>query len=129
MPKITLPSGAELDITPSPFTVAKALYQAVAAEGKDLKLDPSAEIDVNFYKDIFCVALSSKKIEAALAECMKRVTYNGVKVTDETFEPIEARDDYLSVCFEVMKENIQPFTKSLYAKYADILGSLTNIPA
>lgn len=118
--KVTLPSGSILEITVGSFQESKALYMAVMEELKVLKLDPTAEVDVNLFKDMFCAALSSKKIEAALDVCMKRVTYNGLKVTQDTFEPVEAREDYLNVCFEVAKENIQPFTKNLYAQFGDI---------
>lgn len=116
-----LPSGATLKITVAPFHDAKALYQACLEELKFLKVDPNDEIDVNLFKDLFCAALSSKKIEVALKECLKRVTYNDLKIDEQTFEPVEARQDYILVCFEVAKENIAPFAKSLYAEFAPIL--------
>lgn len=126
---ITLPSGATLEVTVSPFSISKALYMAIAAEAKDLKLDPKAEVDVNLYKDLLCMALGSPKIESALYECMKRCTYKGLKITLDTFEPVDARDDYLTVCFEVARENILPFTKSLSAQFAGIFQSLKKLPA
>ncbi len=122
--KIKLQSGAELAITPSPFKEAKDLYQAVLEELKLLKLDPKSEVDVNFVKDLYCAGLSSRKIEEKLAACMKRVTYNGQKIDDNTFEPLEARGDYVDASYEVLKENISPFLKSLYAQFSPILGSL-----
>lgn len=122
--KVVLPSGAELEITLAPFADSKALYQAMLEEAKTLKIDDTAEVDANLYKDLFCTGLSSKKIEAALTVCMKRATYNGMKITDDVFEPVEARDDYLIVCMEVARENITPFTKSLFAQYGDILRGL-----
>lgn len=127
--EVTLPSGAILKITLAPFKDARNLYQAILEEAKVLKLDPNAEVDVNLYKDLFCLGLSSKKIEAALWECMKRATYNGNRIAEDVFEPIEARDDYMAVCFEVAKANILPFTKSLYAQYAHILEKLQKGPA
>lgn len=124
MREVTLPSGSTLKITPAPFPEARALYQAVVEEMKGLKLDPEAEIDVNFYKDVFCVGLSSKKIEAALWKCMERSLINDLKITADTFEPVEKRDDYLTVCFEVAQENIRPFTKSLFAQYGHIFAMI-----
>lgn len=123
---IDLPSGAKLRVTVSPFAISRALYQAILEESKGLKLDPKAEVDANLFKDLFCVGLSSKKIEACLEACLEKCLYNDKRITADTFEPVEARDDYIQVCFEVAKENIQPFTKSLYAKYAHILGKLEN---
>lgn len=125
---IKLPSGAKLEITIAPFKDARALYQALLEEVKSLKMDPEAEVDVNLWKDLFCAALSSKKIEAALDVCMARALYNGVRISDETFEKVEAREDYIDACYEVAKANIQPFTKSLYVKYSHILGKLKVSP-
>lgn len=121
---VSLPSGAKLDITVSPFAISRSLYQAVLEETKSLKLDPKAEVDVNLMKDLFCTLLSSKKVESCLDECMKRVTYNGKKIDGDTFEPISAREDYLTVCWEVASENIVPFTKSLSAQFSPALEKL-----
>lgn len=119
-----LPSGAVLKITLAPFAEAKALYQACLEELRGLKVDPHEEIDVNLFKDLFCVGLSSKKIENALAACMKRSLYNDLKIDENTFEPVDARQDYMVACFEVAKENIAPFVKSLYAEYAPLWEKL-----
>lgn len=121
---IVLPSGAKLDINVSPFPISRALYQAILDEAKALKLDAKTEMDVNFFKDLFCIGLSSKKIEACIEECFKRVTYNGRRIDSETFEPVEAREDYMTVCFEVAQENILPFTKTLMRQYSHILEKL-----
>lgn len=121
MNEVSLPSGAILKIQVAPFGESKNLYQVFLDELKGLKVDPSAEIDVNLFKDLFCMALSSRKIESALEPCLKRCLYNESKIDKDTFEPVERRDDYLTVCFEVAKENILPFTKSLSQQYAHIL--------
>ncbi len=126
MNEVVLPSGAKLVITLPDFEVSKALFQAVAEEAKGLRLDPKAEVDVNVWKDLFCTFLCSKKIEMCLWECMKRATYNGLKIDKETFEKEDSRDDYFTVCYEVGKKSILPFSKSLYAKYSHILEILKN---
>jgi hypothetical protein len=119
-----LPSGKELKITVADFATSRALYQAVLEEARLLNLDSNKEIDTNLYKDVLCLALSSKKIQSCLDECMKRVTYDGRKVDNQTFEPLEARQDYIPACYEVAKENILPFVKDLYAKLSPILEKL-----
>ena len=124
MKTIALPSGIELKVTLAPFTEARALYQAMLSELKDIDLDPKAEIDVNLYKNLFCAALESKKIEDALWACMKRCLYNGSKVTEAVFEPEEARGDYLDVCMEVARLNVLPFGKSLFTRYKEIFDQL-----
>lgn len=124
MNSIKLPSGAELKITMSPFTEGRSLYQAMLEEAKSLSLAPNTEIDVNFFKDIFCSALSSKKIESCIWKCMERSTYNDLKITIDTFEPEESRQDYFDVMMEVARYNVLPFTKNLSAKYSQVLGLL-----
>lgn len=127
--KIKLPSGAELEVWVSPFEKSKALYQALLEEVKEMKLDPNASVDVNFYKDLFCMGFSSKKVEACLSACFEKATYNGKRISSDTFEPVAARQDYLEACFEVAQENVAPFMKSLYAKYETILEKMKSSPA
>lgn len=121
---IKLPSGATLLLVVAPFADSKDLYQAMLREVKGMKLDPKEEIDANFFKDLFCAGLSSKEIEACLWKCISRCLIDNTKITPDTFEPIDKRDDYLTVCFEIAKANVMPFTKSLYAQYSHILELL-----
>lgn len=122
--EIILPSGAKLHITLSPFAISKALYLAVLEEARTLHIDTQRPADFNFFKDVFCAGFSSRKIEQALNECMKRVLYNGTRITDDTFEPVEAREDYTTVCFEVAQENLNPFTKHLLQQFNRIVEML-----
>lgn len=130
--EIKLPSGAILKIALPPFDVSKALMQAVTEEAKGMKLNAESDL-AQIYKDVFCFGVSSRSIEAALWECMKKCTYNAgaadMKITKETFEPENARQDYLTVCVEVAKANIGPFVKSLYAEYAVALKKILSSPA
>lgn len=115
---IDLPSGKKLEITLAEFSKSKDLFQALMEEGKGLKMDPEAQVDVNFYKDLIFTAMSSKRVELALGECLKRCTYSGLKIDKDTFEPEEAREDYIGVVVNVGYENIRPFLKNLYAQFA-----------
>lgn len=122
--EVILESGKKLSITVAPFGQSRALYQAMLDEAKGVKVMSTTDLDVNFFKDLFCVGLSSKKIEAALDECMKRAVYDGRKIDADTFEPVEARADYLQVCFEVAQENVAPFTSALMRKFSPIVEKL-----
>ncbi len=124
-----LKSGKELVITLAPFAASKALWQAVLEEAKGLNIQDDTDLGVALIKDLFCVGFSSKKIEAALDECLKRATYAGLKIDADTFEKEEARADYIEVCYEVAKANLLPFTKSLYAQFSPMLEKLKNSPA
>lgn len=116
MKSVTLPTGAKLDISVSDFVVSKALYQAVCEEAKGVQID-SMDSVLNLSKDAICSLLCSKKVEIALEACMKRVAYNGKKIDSDTWEPVKAREDYLYACFEVAKENIEPFSKPLMQRF------------
>ena len=124
-----LKSGAKLEVTLADFEKSRALYQAMLEEIKDLKVNFDDQIDVNFFKNVFCAGFSSKKIETCIWACMTRATYNGVKITKDTFEPEEARGDYFDIQFEVAKANILPFTKNLYAVFSQIKDLLGKSPA
>jgi hypothetical protein len=126
--EVTLPSGKKLQITLSSFAEGKALYKAVLEESRVLKLDPSAEADFNFFKDVFCTAFSSDKIEKCLEACMKRALYDGKRINADTFESVEAREDYTSVCWEVAQFNLRPFTKSLWQQLGQVVEKLNAFP-
>lgn len=120
-----LPSGAELKVTLAPFDDAKVLSQCFLKEMRGVKIDGAMEIDYNFVKDIICTALYSPEIEVALWQCMKRATYNGLKIDKETFEPEEARQDYVEVCKEVALKNVAPFTKNLSVGLSQVMELVT----
>lgn len=125
MKEVKCPSGAILKITLSPFSDSKALYHAVLRELRTVSIDPSLTA-ASMYKDLFCAGFSSLEVESCLEKCLERCTYNSGKgdfrITKETFEPVEAREDYLTVCMEVAKENVGPFAKSLYAEFKRALA-------
>lgn len=131
MREVKLPSGAVLKITPSPFGVAKALYQAILKEVKGVKMNSKMEM-VELYKELFCLGFSSPEVEERLLKCFERCTYNSgngdLKIDDQTFEPLKARDDYMQTCMEVAKENVLPFVKSLYAEYQRALALTESDP-
>lgn len=124
---VKCPSGAELKIHVAPFVDSKNLYQALLRELRDIKVDPSLALGT-LYKELFCIGFSSLAIEACLWKCFERCIYNGLKVDKDTFESLEARDDYMVVCMEVAKDNVAPFGKSLYAEYVRMLAMIEKNP-
>lgn len=132
MKEVNLPSGAILKITPSPFSIAKALFQALLKEIRDVEVSSKSDI-ASLYKDLFCIGFSAPEVEKCLWECLKRCTYNSgsgdLRIDEQTFEPLERRDDYLMVCMEVGKENLLPFMKSLYAEFQRTIETMQPNPA
>jgi len=120
MKKVNLPSGAVLEIQLAPFGDANKLNKAIAKELKTLSLDSEMNLsDPVFLKDLVCTALSSDGIESCLWACFKRCTYNNEKISQDTFEKEESRQDYFIVCREVLQEQIGPFVKSLLPMWKD----------
>ncbi len=127
-PDVKLPSGAVIKISTTPFEVSRDLFQAVSKELNTLKIAGAAQVDL--FKHLFCVGVSSKEIEARLWECFKYVQYcdkrGELKIDKDTFEPLSAREDYLTVCMEVTKANVGPFVKRLYAEFGPLLEMMKN---
>lgn len=125
---ISLSTGRKLMVGDVPFPAARALFQALLDEGRGVSINSQSDM-LALCKDLLCTSFASKKIEAALWECMKRCTYEGLKIDDKTFEKAEAREDYVEICFEVALEVVRPFTKSLYAQYGRLLDRLQSVLA
>ncbi len=130
MKEIKLRSGNTLKIGKVPFAEAKALYQVLLDEAKGVKFSTKDEMP-NVFKDVFCVGLSSKRIEAQLQECFKRCQYcdkrGELKIDADTFEPEEARGDYVEACIAVVGEVTAPFLNGLYAEYQTLFEKLVSV--
>ena len=111
MRKVTLPSGAELTVNIAPFKDAKALFQALLKEWKDMGPDLPSNLG-----KMFSSAFSSLEVEKALWPCLTRCLYNGEKITPDVFEPDEARQDFIPACLEAVSDDITPFTKGLFSE-------------
>jgi len=114
--KVELPSGAMLEITVSPLKEGKALYMAIAREMAAVAIQGQDQL-FNLLKNVIMAGLASKEIDDAIEACMKRVTYNGLKIDDSTFDPEERRQDYFFARYEVAYDNVLPFLKPLLSKY------------
>ena len=129
--EVKMPSGAVLKITPAPFADSKALYQAFLEEAKGVQLNAKGQVG-NLLKDLICSGFSSQKVEAALWVCMGRCIYNAgkgdLKIDQDTFEEVEARQDYMDACMEVAKENVGPFTKGLPRLFSQLSVMIGSIP-
>lgn len=127
MREVQLSSGRVFKVAPGSFSESKALYQALLEELKGIKIESQTQL-ASVYKDLFCSGFSSSKVEEKLWPCMMRCLYAQHKITQETFEAVEAREDFTEICLEVVKENINPFLKHLYARWSILEDLLQNSP-
>jgi len=119
--KIRLPSGAELSLNLAPFADALNLKQVLASEAIGIPI--SKDLDhFELIKLLACTGFSSKAIEAALQPCLKVCLYNGTRIDSKTFEPVDARQDYLPILIAVIKENVEPFMKGLLSEYGSLVS-------
>lgn len=121
---LKLQSGRELKITLGSFGEGEDLWIALNKEFRSVNFGSHVELDTNLVKEIFCMANSSREINACLKPLLKRCLYNNDPIDDQTFEDIEAREDYLEICEMVAKENILPFAKGLLRKYGAVIQQL-----
>ena len=123
--KVSLPSGAELEMTLAPFLEGRKLSKSVAKCLKNVNIDSNTELEanINTLKDVFTECLTSQEVEDSILLCLKRCTYNRQRITSwDIFEDANARQDYIPVCWEVVKYNLTPFMKSLFAKLSTYIG-------
>lgn len=120
MNEITLKSGAILAVQIAPFSSGSKLLKTILRDLKDvdiqlenLDLTQIAGQDINTFKNAICQLLGSDALELVVFECMGRCTYNGIRIVRDTFEPENARQDYLPVAWEVIKVNLRPFFSGL----------------
>lgn len=125
--EITLPSGTIAVVNAAPFSEAYKLWQACAQELAQLKISTQTEINVDFIKNIYCIATSSEKIEAALRPCLRRCLYAGEKITEASFEKEDARQDFFPMMEEVLKSNILPFLKGQLLRWGINLAQLNDV--
>lgn len=138
-----LESGAVLEVTMAPFEDAEALLEAVMQETESIQINLGADFGsfedflaqggiktelINTVKNAVCRILGSRKVKDAIWICMKRATYNGLKITRETFEPEQSRADYITIAKEVLWFNLSPFFKSLALKFSEKLRKAPNAP-
>lgn len=116
MEKVTLSSGAVIEVTESDILTQHKLFQQVCKEMRavDVTALTSKKLDLNFIKDLFCIVLSSDDLFKLIEPMLRRTTYNGVKVNDfKFFDNPEAKPDFIEVLKEVARVNLAPFGKAV----------------
>lgn len=127
--RLSLESGHELLLQMPPFAVSMKLLRTVVNELKsadlgDIKLNGQLDmakvmqmdLPINALKNAVFQLVGSTAVEQALGDCMKGCQYQGEKITKDSFEGPDARQDYLPVAWEVMKFNLSPFFSGLTSK-------------
>lgn len=124
--KELLSSGATIEVSIAPIQVGFKLFQAVVQEFKKsgINFDFSSDDEVKSLKDVFAKnpdkfisglldVVTSDKVLALVMECGKSAVYtkNGVaqKVSFDSFENEECREDFFEAAKVIVEKNIRPF--------------------
>lgn len=116
-------NGASVKISVAPFRdtmeLKNAITREVASSGANLDVENfsfDSDIDPMTVFRIAASVDSSEAVYTALFKCLARCTYNGEKITEKTFEAVEARENYYEIALKCAEENLRPFFKGLFAK-------------
>ena len=81
-------------------------------DGITLKTEINAALIQKLIKPFMTID-SSEEFNTAVFKCMTRCTYNDDRITEQTFENVEAREDYYLIMLQVLTVNLAPFFKGL----------------
>lgn len=127
--EFTTKNGVKVKINPADFEDAMDLQSAIMEKISNSKF----ELKMNFDEEDFDVAdivrvamsvASSKEIRETLFKCLARCTYDGQKITKNTFEDVGSRKDFYEVSFACLKENIGLFIEPLISLLSPMLSKL-----
>lgn len=116
---------AKVVINAAPLEDAIRLKSAIQKSliSQNINLETISEGDM---VNLFLAIDSSPEVYNCLFECLKKSSYDGIKITKETFEPEEARGDLYEVFYYCLKVNIFPFFKSLFSRFGIRFGTTTD---
>lgn len=109
-------TGVKVVIAPCSFQDAFRLKSAI----QKALLKSGISLEEALDKDITSLVLaidSDEEIMKCMFDCLKKSTYDGVKITMDTFESEEARGDLYDIFFQCLKVNIYPFFKPLLSRF------------
>lgn len=129
MIEFTATSGAKVKINVADFEDAQnlkfAIQKALKAEGFEMKdMGDILSADMWPIAKLAMAVDCSKEVNEALWPCLVRCSRNGEKITKQTFEPVDARQDYYEIVVSCIKENVGP----LFVGVSAVLKKLFSKP-
>lgn len=131
-------TGVKIVINPAPSEQAFALKNAIHSKIKIPKinsgifnstgnvLEKIKDMDggefVNILTNTMLEVDSDPKVNAALLECFVSCTYKSERITQRTFDDVNARKDYYLIVRECLKANLLPFYEGLISESKGLLS-------
>ena len=130
MAEFVAASGAKVVINTAPFKDVMALKSAIGKElansSFNLPLDMSlknlkdVDFDIAAFGKLILLVDSSEEVNKHLFSCLARCLRNDEKITLNTFEIEDARQDYYEIVISCLKVNLSPFLKALISQLPQI---------
>lgn len=120
MKEFTAINGAKVQINVADYRSVTLLRSCIE------KAIIKANIKINLDSDIFQLLLivdSDEDVYKHLFHCLKRCTYNGQVINEDTFEDEKAREAYYEIVISCLEVNLKPFMSALILKLTT-LGDL-----
>lgn len=96
-------NNAQIVIHEADFEVQDALHNAIMVSLKHAKT----------LAEVLLTITSDTKVNECLWECLARCTYNGAKITKQTFSDPNAKANYYPIKLACLRDNILPFLPAL----------------
>lgn len=106
-------TGAKVVTNLAPWEDAKRLKAAVEKEASASGLKIDAKTDASVFVNALLSVDGSESVDAALWPCLIRCTRNSEKITSQTFDTKEGRQDYYEIVKACMTENFGPLVEGL----------------
>lgn len=109
-------TGVKVVINPCSFQEAFRLKSAIqkALLKSGVSLETALEQDIT---SLILAIDSDEEIMERMFDCLRKSTYDGIKITKDTFEDESARGDLYDIFFQCLKVNIYPFFKPLLSRF------------
>lgn len=138
--KQELSSGATVEVSVASFStgwkLATAVIMAFKVHGIELKIGEKINMESLLKDNLsnfvggFLDIITSESVLGLLFDCGKSAIYtkNGVsqKISQDVFEPVENRADFLEAMYIVAKENLEPFFPKALTSLKETPGQTTN---
>lgn len=115
--EIILKTGNKLTFQYAQFEVQMVLLNVATEEIKkvDINATDSNALSSSLIK-LVTIAMASNEMNSIFWRCANTCLYNGERITQKTFESIDARKDYLEIKYHIFKENLSIFFSSLFGE-------------
>lgn len=112
----TKETGAKVVLNPCSLVDAFKLKSAIqkALLENNINLEKALDEDLTM---VLMALDSSEEVFKCMFDCLKKSTYNDIRITYDVFEDEQAKQDLYEVFFYCLKVNIYPFFKPLLSRF------------